>query len=88
MEQGQMMKRSELGFASGLRWRLGLKTEQEQELGSPSCWCCWCCCRSGGRRSDGGADDADGGGGYGGGEWRREPGEELGVGCCGGGDSW
>lgn len=86
MEQGPKT-RSELGFVSEERWRLGLKTEQEQESGLRSYWCCWCCCRSGGRRSGSGADDAGGCGGCGGGGWRREAGEELGVGCCGGGDS-
>lgn len=89
MEPG-LKRRLELGFGLGLRWRVGLKPEQEPEPGSQSSWCCWCCCRSGGWRSGGAADDAGGGGGCGGEGWRREAGEELGVGCCGGndGDSW
>lgn len=65
MEQG-LKRRSESGFVSGSRWKLGLglKPEQEQEPGS---WSHWCCCRSGGRRCGGAAGDADVGGGCGGG---------------------
>lgn len=63
---------------------MGLKSEQEPGL--LSYWCCWSCCRCGGQRS--GGADGTGGGGCGGGGWRRESGEELDIGCCGGGDSW
>lgn len=64
MEQG-LRRRSEQGSVLGSRWRLGLKLEQEQELGSQSYWCYWCCYRSGGWRSGGGAGDAGGGCGAG-----------------------
>lgn len=83
-ERGKKRK-SESGFVSGWRWKLGLKLEQGREPGWSSHWCC---CRSGGLRHGGAAGDAGVGGGCGGGGWRRGAWAELGVGCCGGRGSW
>lgn len=59
-----MKRRSESGFDSGWRWKLGPKPEQAWE---PGWWSHWCCCRSGGPRRGGGAAGNAGVGGCGGG---------------------